>query len=106
MFLTTFIRRKNKKYMVIFTANHSSMTSGYASSELDSTSDFNSYHGNYESSSFFDEDSFFNDSYHAAGVGGQFSTDIFSMLEEGSISCRSFFYFFDKYKCIVFYNVS
>jgi len=69
-------------------ANHSSMTSGYASSELDSTSDFNSYHGNYETSSYFDEDSFFNDSYHA-NAGGQFSTDIFSMLEEGSISCRT-----------------
>ena len=74
--------------------HHSSPTSGcasLASSDIDST-DLAFFSVNDDSSSFFDGDSLFSDSYGVldgcTGVDSGFSTDILSMLEDGNISCR------------------
>nr|CAB3262270.1 uncharacterized protein LOC100179174 [Phallusia mammillata] len=70
--------------------HHSSPTSGcasIASSDLDSA-DLAFFSMN-DDSSLFDGDSLFSDTYGVMDADSGFSSNIFSLLEEGTISCRT-----------------
>uniref|UniRef100_F6V8T1 Uncharacterized protein n=1 Tax=Ciona intestinalis TaxID=7719 RepID=F6V8T1_CIOIN len=78
------------RYSFTSANHHSSPTSGcasIASSDLDSAD--LAFFSMTDDSSFFDGDSLFSDSYGAIDGDSGFSTNIFSLLEEGSISCRT-----------------
>ncbi|XP_076812869.1 uncharacterized protein LOC143459540 [Clavelina lepadiformis] len=82
--------RSHYRNSFTYAHHHSSPTSGcasMASSEIDS-SDL-AFFSMTDDSSFFDGDSLFSDSYGVMDADSGFSTNIFSLLEEGAISCRT-----------------